>query len=124
MQCRILYETIRPSLHPSKENEMSDTTDVSKEKLISDFRMVVADAEDLLRATANQAGDKAADLRVKIQGRLADAKVRLADAEAAMMDRAKQVGRAADNYVHDNPWRSVGIAAGFGLIVGLLIGRR
>lgn len=103
---------------------MSDTTDVSKEKLISDFRMVVADAEDLLRATANQAGDKAADLRAKIQDRLADAKVRLADAEAAMMDRAKQVGRAADNYVHDNPWRSVGIAAGFGLIVGLLIGRR
>lgn len=103
---------------------MSDTTDVSKEKLIADFRIVVADAEELLRATANQAGDKAAELRAKIQNRLADAKLRLADAEAAVVDRAKQVGRAADNYVHDNPWRSVGIAAGFGFIVGLLIGRR
>lgn len=103
---------------------MSDTTDVSKEKLIADFRIVVADAEELLRATANQAGDKAAELRAKIQNRLADAKLRLADAEAAVVDRAKQVGRAADTYVHDNPWRSVGIAAGFGFIVGLLIGRR
>jgi ElaB/YqjD/DUF883 family membrane-anchored ribosome-binding protein len=103
---------------------MTEMTDVSKEKLISDFKVVVADAEELLRATANQAGDKAVELRGKIQGRLADAKVRLADAEAVMVDKAKLVGRAADDYVHDNPWRSVGVAAGIGLIVGLLIGRR
>lgn len=97
---------------------------VNKDKLIADFKVVVADAEELLRATANQAGDKAGELRAKIQTRLADAKVRLADAEAVMVDKAKLAGRAADDYVHDNPWRSVGIAAGFGLIVGLLIGRR
>ncbi|MDP1526970.1 MAG: DUF883 family protein [Rhodocyclaceae bacterium] len=103
---------------------MTEMTDTSKEKLISDFKVVVADAEELLRATANQAGDKANELRGKIQVRLADAKVRLADAEAAVVDKAKLVGRAADDYVHDNPWRSVGVAAGIGFIVGLLIGRR
>jgi ElaB/YqjD/DUF883 family membrane-anchored ribosome-binding protein len=103
---------------------MTEMTDVSKEKLITDFKVVVADAEELLRATASQAGDKAADLRAKIQNRLADAKVRIADAEAAVIDKAKRAGRAADDYVHDNPWRSVGIAAGVGLVIGLLIGRR
>lgn len=103
---------------------MTVTNDVSKEKLISDFKVVVADAEELLRATANQAGDKATDLRVKIQNRLADAKLKLADAEVALVDKAKLVGRATDDYVNDNPWRSVGIAAGVGLIIGLLIGRR
>lgn len=103
---------------------MTEANDVSKEKLIADFKIVVADAEELLRATASQAGDKATDMRAKIQTHLTDAKVRLADAEAAVVDRAKQVGRVADDYVHDNPWRSVGVAAGFGLIVGLLIGRR
>ncbi len=103
---------------------MTELSDVSKDKLISDFKVVVADAEELLRATANQAGDMATELRGKIQTRLADAKVRLADAEAVMVDKAKLVGRAADDYVHDNPWRSVGVAAGIGLIVGLLIGRR
>lgn len=103
---------------------MTNTTDVSKDKLIADFKVVVTDAEELLRATANQAGDKAADLRARIQARLEDAKLRLADAEAAMIDKAKQVGHAADNYVHDNPWRSVAIAAGLGFIAGLLIGRR
>lgn len=103
---------------------MTDTTEVSKDKLLADFKTVVADAEELLRATANQAGDKAADLRARIQSRLADAKVRIAEAEAALVDKAKQVGKAADNYVQDNPWRAVGIAAGFGFLLGLLIGRR
>jgi ElaB/YqjD/DUF883 family membrane-anchored ribosome-binding protein len=122
----IACETMSASLDLclSKEQKMTEMTDVSKEKLISDFKVVVADAEELLRATANQAGDKATELRSKIQGRLADAKVRLADAEAAVVDKAKLVGRAADDYVHDNPWRSVGVAAGIGFIVGLLIGRR
>ena len=101
---------------------MNDT--VTKDKLVADLKLVVGDAEELLRITAGQAGDKAAELRSRIQERLADAKVRLADAQAAVVDRAKQVGHATDDYVHDNPWRSVGVAAGIGFIVGLLIGRR
>jgi len=101
---------------------MNDT--VNKEKLVADLKVVVADAEELLRATAGQAGEKVAEMRGRIQEHLATAKDSLAEAQAAMVDKAKQVGRAADDYVHDNPWRSVGVAAGFGFIVGLLIGRR
>jgi ElaB/YqjD/DUF883 family membrane-anchored ribosome-binding protein len=97
---------------------------VTKDKLVADLKLVVADAEELLRLTAGAAGDKAAELRGRIQERLGDAKERLADVQAVMVDRAKQVGRATDDYVHDNPWRSVGAAAGIGFIVGLLIGRR
>jgi ElaB/YqjD/DUF883 family membrane-anchored ribosome-binding protein len=103
---------------------MSEMTDVTKDKLIADIKLVIADTEELLRATAGQAGDKIADIRARTQDRLAAAKIKLAEAEAAVVDRAKQVGRVTDDYVHDNPWRSVGVAAGFGFIVGLLIGRR
>ena len=103
---------------------MSDMSDVTKDKLITDVKLVIADTEELLRATAGQAGEKIADIRARTQDRLAAAKIKLAEAEAVMVDKAKQVGRAADDYVHDNPWRSVGVAAGFGFIVGLLIGRR
>ena len=99
-------------------------TDVTKEKLIADFKVVVADAEELLRVTAGQAGEKVVELRGKIQSSLADAKLHLADAQQVMVDKAKAVGRASDEYVHDHPWRSVGIAAGVGLVIGLLIGRR
>jgi len=103
---------------------MNDTTQVTRDKLVSDFKVVVADAEELLRLTANQAGDKAAELRARAQDHLQTAKVKLAEAEAAMVERTKAVARATDDYVHDNPWRSIGIAAGIGFVVGLLIGRR
>lgn len=103
---------------------MTEMTQVTKDKLIADVKLVIADTEELLRATAGTAGDKMADLRAKAQDHLATAKVKLAEAETLVVDKAKQVGRAADDYVHDNPWRSVGVAAGFGFIVGLLIGRR
>jgi ElaB/YqjD/DUF883 family membrane-anchored ribosome-binding protein len=103
---------------------MSEMSTVNKDKLIADMKVVVADAEELLRATANQAGDKVSELRGRIQDHLVTARASLADAQAAMVDKAKEVGRATDDYVQDNPWRSVGIAAGVGLLVGLLIGRR
>jgi len=103
---------------------MSELSQVTKEKLITDVKLVIADAEELLRATAGQAGEKIAEIRVKAQDRLAGAKIRLAELESVVVDKAKQAGRVADDYVQDNPWRSVGIAAGVGFIVGLLIGRR
>ncbi|MCX7170340.1 MAG: DUF883 family protein [Proteobacteria bacterium] len=103
---------------------MNDMTHVSKDKLIADFKVVVADTEELLRSTAGQAGEKISELRAKAQDHLATAKIKLADAEAAIVDKAKQAGRVADDYVHDNPWGAVGIAAGVGFLVGLLIGRR
>ena len=103
---------------------MSNVAEVNKEKLVADVKVVIADAEELLRATAGQAGDKVAELRTKMQDRLVAARARLADLEGVVVDKAKAVGRATDDYVHDNPWKSVGIAAGVGFVIGLLIGRR
>jgi ElaB/YqjD/DUF883 family membrane-anchored ribosome-binding protein len=97
--------------------------DVSKEKLAQDLRAVVADAEELLHATADQAGEKAASLRERAKANLAVAKARLVEAEHAVVERTKVAAKATDEYVHDNPWQSVGIAAGVGLLVGMLIGR-
>ncbi|MFA5371719.1 MAG: DUF883 family protein [Sideroxydans sp.] len=99
------------------------TFDVSKEKLAQDLRTVVADAEDLLRATADQAGEKAASLRERAQANLARAKARLVEAEHAVVERTKVAAQATDDYVHENPWQSVGIAAAVGVLVGMLIGR-
>lgn len=102
------------------------TTDnaVTKEKLVQDFKVVVSDAEELLRATANQAGEKVAVAREKVQESLRRAKVKLAEAEEILIDKGKQAARVTDEYVHDNPWSAVGIAAGIGFMIGLLIGRR
>jgi len=97
---------------------------ISKDKLAQDFKVVVADVEELLRATASQAGEKVSAVREKLQDSVHRAKVKLAEAEDIMVDRGKQAARVTDEYVHDHPWRAVGVAAGIGLIIGLLIGRR
>ena len=104
---------------------MSDNLSVAnKEKLVSDLKVVVADAEELLRATAGAAGEKVGELRERISLRLRDAKERLADAEAAIIDKTKAAARATDDFVHEEPWKAVGVAAALGLALGVLIGRR
>jgi len=105
-------------------SEVTELSTANKQKLVSDMKVVVADAEEILRATAGVAGEKMGDLRERIGERLRDAKLRLADAEAALVDRTKAAARATDDFVHDNPWRSVGIAAALGLLLGVIIGRR
>ena len=98
--------------------------DVSKEKLVADLKVVVADAEELLRATASQAGEKVSAARERIQASLATAKVKLGEAERALVEKTKLAAKATDDYVRDNPWQAVGIAAMAGLVLGILISRR
>ena len=95
-----------------------------QEQLVSDIKSVISEAEDILGATADQAGEKIASLRIRIQARLGDAKVRLVAAEEALMDKTKAAARATDDYVHESPWTAMGIAAGAGLLVGFLVSRR
>ena len=102
----------------------SINNDVSKEKLVADLKVVVADAEELLRATASQAGEKVAAARERIQASLATAKVKLTDAERALLEKSKLAAKATDEYVRENPWQAVGVAAVAGLVLGILISRR
>jgi ElaB/YqjD/DUF883 family membrane-anchored ribosome-binding protein len=96
----------------------------AQEKLVSDIRAVIADAEDMLLATADQSGDKIAVLRSRIQARLKDARARLVAAEEVLVERTRAAARATDDYVHDNPWQAVGIGAGVGFLVGFILGRK
>ncbi|MDO9282526.1 MAG: DUF883 family protein [Methylotenera sp.] len=105
-------------------NNLPAGSDVTKEQLISDFKVVISDAEALIKATASQGGEAFASLRAKTEESLAVAKEKMADAQEALIEKSKVAAQATDDYVHENPWRAVGVAAGVGLIVGLLIGRR
>ena len=70
--------------------------------LMDDLRAVIADAEELLRATADQAGPRVQEARERLGG----------------------AGRQLDAQVHEHPWAAVGIAAGLGLIAGILLSRK
>lgn len=103
---------------------MSELTTAQKDKLMGDLRVVITDAEELLRMTADQAGESAADIRSRVQTRMNQAKIDLLHLQDAAVAKVKAAGHATDEFVHENPWKSIGIAAGVGLVVGLLIGRR
>lgn len=98
--------------------------EVTSEQLIADFKVAVADAEALLHETANQGGEKLAAVRAKAAESLRVAKARMAEAQAEMLARAKAAAKATDEYVHENPWQAIGVAAGAGLVIGYLLGRR
>lgn len=93
-------------------------------RLVSAIRSEISDAEETLSATADQAGEKMAKLRSRIENQLREAKFRLIDAEEALLARTREAAHAADNYVHESPWTAIGVAAGVGVVVGLLLGRR
>lgn len=103
---------------------MSELTAAHKEKLMTDLKLVISDAEELMKLTAGEVGDKASAMRMRMQDRLDQAKADLARLQETAVARAKDAGRVADNYVHDNPWTAVGIAAGVGVVLGMLISRR
>lgn len=101
-----------------------NTKTVSADKLMEDLRLVLTDAEELLRATAGQAGEKVAAARERATRSIQVARERIAQAGYAAAEQTRLAARLTDDYVHENPWAAVGAAAAIGLVIGMLIARK
>jgi ElaB/YqjD/DUF883 family membrane-anchored ribosome-binding protein len=100
------------------------SSDVNTDKLVEDLKIVMRDAEALIKATSAQTGEKIQEVRARAEESLRQARTRLSALEDEALQRAREVADATEEYVRENPWQSVGIAAGVGLLVGLLLSRR
>jgi ElaB/YqjD/DUF883 family membrane-anchored ribosome-binding protein len=100
------------------------SSDVTTEQLVADLKVVMQDAEALLKATSAQTGEKIQEVRARAEESLRRAKDRVVEVEEEALRRARELADATEEYVRDNPWQSVGIAAGVGLVLGILISRR
>lgn len=47
-----------------------------------------------------------------------------ADVQSKLKDRTTELATSTDRYVHENAWTSLGVAAGLGILLGLVIFRR
>ncbi|MDQ7990837.1 MAG: DUF883 family protein [Candidatus Dactylopiibacterium sp.] len=103
---------------------MSELTNESRARLVSDLKVVLADAEELLRLTASDASGKLADVRGRLGVHVDSAKLRLGELEDVVVARTKEVAKATDTYVHEHPWQSIGVAAGVAFLLGMLSSRR
>jgi ElaB/YqjD/DUF883 family membrane-anchored ribosome-binding protein len=100
------------------------STDVSTDKLVEDLKIVMRDAEALIKATSAQTGEKIQEVRARAEESLRQARTRLSALEDEALQRAREVADATEQYVRQNPWQSIGVAAGVGLLLGLLLSRR
>ena len=97
---------------------------VTTDKLLQDLKVVVEDAEALLAITAGQTGEKIEQVRARAKESLTAARERLRSAGTEIGARAKAAAKTTDDYVHENPWTAIAIAAGLGFIIGSLSTRR
>ena len=103
---------------------MTMETEAARKKLVDDFKALTTDTEELLRATANQTGERASAARARVEERLDKAKEALDGLREDVMERSRAAAEAADRTVRDHPWESVAVAAGVGFLLGMLSGRR
>ena len=96
----------------------------SRDSLVKDFTDVLTEADALLKQATKETGERANDLRAQVETKLRAAKAKLQDVQDDAMDRAKVAARATDEYVRDNPWQALGVAAAVGVLIGLLMSRR
>jgi ElaB/YqjD/DUF883 family membrane-anchored ribosome-binding protein len=99
---------------------MNTDTELANERLTSDLKTVVHDAEELMQATAGQAGEKVTQARSRLSAALESAKATCQRWEEKTVAAAK----ATDKTIRAHPYESIGIAFGLGLLVGVLVARK
>jgi ElaB/YqjD/DUF883 family membrane-anchored ribosome-binding protein len=102
------------------ETRTTEDIEQSTEKLLQDLRAVVRDGEELLKSGAQELGERGAAARERLAAALEAAKETGRKLEA----RARAGARAADVMIRENPYQSIGIGFGLGLVIGVLINRR
>ena len=96
----------------------------ARDQLMSDLKSVIQDAEQWLRHGGQLTGDELQAAKAKFERTISSAKADLIRLEEALVERTREAAKATDQYVHENPWKSVAIGAGVGLLVGLVVARR
>jgi ElaB/YqjD/DUF883 family membrane-anchored ribosome-binding protein len=103
---------------------MNTTHPINKNVLIADTKLLLSDAQEILQLIADQTSESVTDLRFRLEDKIAKYKKDLARLQDATVTKVTEAGRATDDYVHHEPWKAIGIAAGIAFVVGMLVCRR
>jgi ElaB/YqjD/DUF883 family membrane-anchored ribosome-binding protein len=95
-----------------------------RDRLASSLQGIVNDAEDLLKATQRTGSEQFMAARDKFESRLNETRKELATLRDNTANNVRSAVRAADTAAHEHPYTTAGLAAGIGVLVGMLISRR
>ena len=90
----------------------------------NEFKSFLSDVEDLVKETTTLTGEDLTRAKAKLSARIVAAKESVTAAGAAISESARNAATATNEYVHDQPWKSISIGAGFGLLLGFVLSRR
>jgi ElaB/YqjD/DUF883 family membrane-anchored ribosome-binding protein len=96
------------------------TTEQASDRVVKDLKLIIRDAEALLKATAGQADDKVTEVRERLNLALDSAKKTCEH----LQERTVEAAKTADRVVRDHPYESIGVAFGVGLLFGLFVSRK
>lgn len=97
---------------------------IARERVLDDLRVLVRDAENLLKATAGEVGEKGKELRARLASALERAKATCSELQAQTLASARAAARRADVVIRHHPYESIGVAFGLGLLIGVLVTRK
>jgi len=89
-----------------------------------DVKLLISDAQELIQAAASLTGDKAEEMHRQGVLLMEAALAQVQETHAVALANGRKMAQSADHYVKENPWRSIGTAAGIGLLLGVMLGRR
>ena len=98
--------------------------DHNRAKLLADLKVLVADADKLIREAAGASTEQFAALQTRMEAKLVDARLKLARAGSVAGDKARQATAAAQAYARARPWQTAGVLIAAGAILGLVMSRR
>ncbi|SEM45131.1 Membrane-anchored ribosome-binding protein, inhibits growth in stationary phase, ElaB/YqjD/DUF883 family [Pseudomonas sp. ok272] len=104
----------------ARKNTPHNNDDQIKDQAFSELQSLIEESEKLLKSSAALVGEEAETLRGQIAQKLQQAR----DAVSSVRERTQPAVEATETYIGGHPWQTVAISAGFGLVVGLLLGRR
>jgi ElaB/YqjD/DUF883 family membrane-anchored ribosome-binding protein len=92
--------------------------------LSSEMHHLITDIEDLVKKATSLTGEDLAAAKAKLAERLAAARVSFAEAGDTVANKARTTATATNEYVHEQPWKAIGIGATVGLLLGFALARR
>lgn len=95
-----------------------------EEDFIDELRESLDEAERLMREAAEATGDKATEMREAALRSLRNGRDSLRYTQGVVVERGREAAKATDHYVHDHPWKAIGVAGVVGLLFGLIVGRK
>ena len=91
----------------------------SKDKLVADLKTVVSDAQALLKEAVESSAEGIGSVPAYLEDRLNAVKGNFHRAKDAFGVKAKHATAVTDEYIRENPWKSLGIISAASIVVSI-----